>query len=107
MNPVHILITPAWSITPAWRTDERHPELAGQKVWTDCCGCKQPSEETDCSYVSYYDWPLGGEENMDNLPTGAWYGGDWKVNCHPGFGCTVKPSKKCGRELREMWRWPA
>lgn len=107
MSLLHVLMTPAWSITPPWRTDERHPETAGKKVWTDCCGCKQPSEQTDCQYVSYYDSPLGGVDNIDDMPTGAYFGGDWRVTCHPGFGCTVKPSKKCGRYLREMWRWPA
>lgn len=107
MGETHILMTPAWSITPMWRTDERHSELAGKKVWTDCCGCKQPSEQTDCQYVSYFDLPLGDDTPVDDWPTGAWFGGDWKVHCHPGFGCTVKPSKKCGRDLREMWRWEA
>lgn len=103
----HILVTPAASRTPFWRTDERCPETAGRKVWTDCCGCKVPADETDCSYTSYYDYPLGGETNTDDIPTGAYYGGDWHVHCHPGYGCTVKPSKRNGRELREMWRWPA
>lgn len=107
MNATHILFTPAASITPPWRTDERCPETSGRKIWTDCCGCKQPAEETDCVFVSYYDHPLGGVASLDELPTGAYYGGDWHVSCHAGFGCTVKPSKKSGRFLREMWRWPA
>lgn len=103
---VHILFTPAASKTPWWRTDERLPSEAGRKVWTDCCGCKVPADQTDCSYTSYYDPPLGGAD-VDDMPTGSWFGGDWHVHCHPGFGCTVKPSKRNGRELREIWRWPA
>lgn len=112
----HILITPANSITPLWRTDERLPDTVGRRIWTDCCGCKRPADETDCAFVSYFDYPLGGmggefvyggDWEDEDYPTGAWFGGDWRVTCHAGFGCTVKPSMRNGRELREMWRWPA
>lgn len=105
MKYVHILCTPVVRETPPWRTDEKYPKTAGKRVWTDCCGCKMPSEQTDASYRSYYDPPLGGGVALDDLPTGAWYGADIRIVCHQGFGCTVKPTKKNGRELREMWRY--
>lgn len=111
---MHILFTPAVSAPPFWRTDERLPGLSGERVWTDCCGCKQPSEETDSRIVSYYECPLGGfgdykdipRSDSLNLPTGAYYDARLETQCAEGFGCTVNPRKKCGRELREMWRYP-
>lgn len=117
---VHILWTPPIA-RPWWRTDERCSELSpNDKVWTDCCGCKQPAHETECRAVASWDPPLGGAgcyqepplpwqpdrcEIEPGAPTGAYFDGRWETRCADGFGCTVNPRKKCGRELREYWRW--
>jgi hypothetical protein len=115
MSLIHILHTPAQSETPWWPSDERLELPGDERIWTDCCGCKMPAEQTVASYVSYFDYPHGGMGGDAfptgrfvefDFPTGAWYGGDWRIHCAEGCGCTVRPSKKNGRELREMWRWP-
>jgi hypothetical protein len=115
---LHILWTPTIG-RPWWRTDERCNLPANERVWTDCCGCKMPAEETETRLVESWDPPLGGmgcyqEEPMpwaqdrcelSYYPTGAYFDPHWDTRCADGFGCTVNPRKKCGRELRETWRY--
>lgn len=125
----HILTT-ARLARPWWRTDERFAETAGTKVWTDCCGCKMPADQTDCRLVETWDPPACGDlgcyqeptppwEKTPSgrksrsrwakpyVPTGAYYDPTLDVRCAEGFGCTVNPRKKAGRALREMWRFGA
>lgn len=111
----HILRTDSIA-RPWWRTDERAPDYAGNKVWTDCCCCRVPAEQTDCRVISSWDPPHGDlgcyQEQPDlaadaYLPTGAYYEPRLEVRCSEGFGCTVRPRMKWGRHLRECVRWPA
>lgn len=114
---IHVLTTPGIA-RPWWRSDERMPDAQGRRLWTDCCCCKRPAEETDCRVVSYYDAPLGGFGQYQeagpagpdlgpDLPTGAYYDPDVQVRCAEGFGCTVRPRMRWGRHLRETMRGPA
>lgn len=115
MRTAHILRTPNVK-RPFWRTDERFPDSANQKVWTDCCGCKQPASETLSRIVETFEMPLGGcggeangigkfvERPIDDW-AGVYYDPTVETVCAEGFGCTVNPRKKCGRTLREYWRW--
>lgn len=113
MNHIHILQVGSVP-RPWWPTEQRCEEVAGHKVWTDCCSCKLPAEQTDSRYVETWDYPLGdmggefiwgGDWEEQESPTAIYFDGRVETRCSDGFGCTVNPRKKSGRSLREYWRF--
>lgn len=114
----HILSTPS-NARPFWATHERFEETVGTKVWTDCCACRVPAEDTISRIITSYDPPKGGDgcyqEEPDpwaldrcpltpSPPTGAYYDARIETVCAEGCGCVVNPRKRRGMALRAWMR---
>lgn len=106
----HILVTPS-NARPFWATHERFSTAAGIKVWTDCCACKVPAEDTVSRVITSWDCPLGGFGSYEppyaqdaDLPTGAYYDARIETVCAEGCGCVANPRKRRGMALRAWMR---
>lgn len=106
----HLLVTPTIARL-FWATHERFEQAAGSKVWTDCCACKLPAEDTVSRVIASYDCPLGGFGSYEapydqdaDLPSGAYYDPRIETVCAEGCGCIANPRKRWGLSLRAWMR---
>lgn len=107
---LHILRTPSCA-RPFWATHEMFSTASGQKVWTDCCACKVPAEDTVSRVVTSWDYPHGGLGSYEapytqeaDFPTGAYYDPRIETVCAEGCGCNANPRKRWGMPLRAAMR---
>jgi hypothetical protein len=92
MAHIHILRTPM--VQGKWeRTTSRVRWLRGCTVVAECCACRMPARETEIRSDIV-------DPKSHHAP---YYGPTRHLRCAPGFGCTVAPWRRQGKEAREGW----